>query len=70
MITQGTDVQELIAAKPELLSYLIQVGLCGLNCGAPEAGTIALIAKEKGFTNKQVDEILQQLNKLGGESQA
>ena len=64
MITADTDVQELVAVHPEILSYLMQIGLCGLNCGDPEAGTIALIAKEKGFTNKQLDEIIAQLNRL------
>jgi hypothetical protein len=69
MITPETDVQELITAKPKLLSYLMLVGLCSLNCGIPEVGTIALIAKEKRFTKKQLNEILQQLNKLDRESQ-
>lgn len=68
MITADTDIHELIAAKPEFLSYLMQIGLCGLNCGIPQAGTIATVAKEKGFTNKQMEEILRQLNKIGENS--
>jgi len=64
MITVDTDIQELIAIHPELLPYLMSAGLCGLNCGAPEAGTVAFIAKQRGFTNKQLEEILAQLNKL------
>jgi hypothetical protein len=68
MITADTDIQELIAAKPEFLSYLMQIGLCGLNCGIPEAGTIATVAKDKGFSNKQLDEIIAQLNKFTNDS--
>lgn len=70
MITADTDIQELIAAKPEFLSYLMQIGLCGLNCGIPQAGTIATVAKEKGFSQRQLEEIIKQLNNPTGKAQS
>jgi hypothetical protein len=57
------DYVEFIAKTiPGALSYLIKKGVCGISCGEPLCGTLEAIAKNRDFTDAEIDGIVIDLN--------
>lgn len=57
-------IEELIERVPASISYLSEKGIRCIRCGEPIWGTLEEAAREKGFTESQIDEIVQDLNNL------
>jgi len=57
-------IEELIERVPASISYLSDKGIRCIRCGEPIWGTLEEAAREKGFSDSQIDEIVQDLNNL------
>lgn len=64
MITKDITIEELIDRVPDSVSFLREKGLVCILCGEPVWGTLEELAKSKGFSSEQIDEILTQLNAM------
>lgn len=64
MITKDILVEDLVEELPDSVLFLRERGLVCILCGEPVWGTLNDLAKSKGFTDEQIDEIVEQLNQL------
>ena len=63
-LTKDITIEELVETVPESVKYLSQKGIKCIACGEPIWGTLEDAAKEKGFTDEEIDEVVQELQKL------
>ncbi len=63
-ITRQITIEELVVVKPEAVTYLMEKGIRCLVCGEPIWGTLESAAKEKGFTDDDIDKFVDELNKI------
>lgn len=64
MIHKDILIEELVAIIPESVSYLMKKGIKCIACGEPIWGTLADATKEKGFSEKELDQVVEELNQL------
>ncbi len=64
MITKDTSIEEIIQNIPNAIAFLSEKGIGCIICGEPVWGTLEEAAKEKGFSNNEIDIIAKQLNKM------
>ncbi|AEI15909.1 hypothetical protein Flexsi_2294 [Flexistipes sinusarabici DSM 4947] len=64
MITKDTTIEDLVEVKDEAVQYLKNKGIRCILCGEPIWGTIEEAAKEKGFSDEEISEIVVELNNL------
>ena len=64
IITKNTPAENLINSSPHVLNYMIRKGICGIRCALPLAGTLEQLAKEKNFSDSEIDKIIIELNSL------
>ena len=64
MIHKDILIEELVAIIPESVSYLMKLGIKCIACGEPIWETLADATKEKGFGEKELDQIVEELNQL------
>lgn len=64
MITKKTTIEDLVEIKDEAVQYLKNKGIRCILCGEPIWGTIEEAAKEKGFSDEEISEIVVELNNL------
>jgi hypothetical protein len=64
MINKQDEIEFILKGIPEALPYLMKKGVCGISCGEPTWGILESAAKEKGFTDLQIDKIVNELNNL------
>ena len=69
-ITRQDEIEFILKGIPEALPYLMKKGVCGISCGDPSWGILESAAKEKGFTDAEIDIIVEDLNKLIIETKA
>ncbi len=63
-IVKTVEIEELVNAVPESVTYLMQKGIRCLRCGEPIWGTLESAAKEKGFDDIEIENFVVDLNKL------
>lgn len=63
-ITKEITIEELIVIKPDAVRYLMDKGIRCLICGEPAWGTLESVAREKGFSDKDIEKFVEELNKL------
>lgn len=63
-ITKDIYIEDLIELLPEAVTYLMDKGIRCLQCGEPIWGTLESAAKEKGFSDKDINGFILELNKL------
>jgi len=63
-ITKHDEIVFILKGIPEALHYLMEKGVCGISCGEPTWGILESAAKEKGFTDTEIDDIVQDLNNI------
>ncbi len=63
-LTKNDEIEFILRSVPGALDYLIKKGVCGISCGEPYFGKLGVAAKEKGFTESEIDLIVLELNKL------
>jgi len=62
-VTKDITIEDLVEQIPSSVSYLSKKGIRCIMCGEPIWGTLEEAAKEKGFTNQQIEEFVRELNK-------
>ncbi|MCX8055999.1 MAG: DUF1858 domain-containing protein [Ignavibacteria bacterium] len=64
IITKDITIEELVVVKPEAVKYLMDKGIRCLVCGEPIWGTLESAAKDKGYTDSDVEKFVEELNNL------
>lgn len=57
-------IEDLVADYPDAVSYLMEKGIRCIRCGEPSWGTLESAAKEKGFTDKDIELFVNDLNRI------
>ncbi len=65
VISRETEIEDLVRIKPESVVYLKDKGIRCLRCGEPIWGSLESAAKEKGFSDDDIDGFVNDLNNLG-----
>ncbi len=63
-ITKATTIEDLIAAMPHAVSYLMNRGIRCMVCGEPMWGTLESAALEKGFSQTDIARFVAELRSL------
>lgn len=64
MITKDISIEELIEEVPGSVRYLSERGIKCIACGEPIWGTLEDAAREKGFSDDEIEEFVKDLQKL------
>lgn len=64
MITKNISIEELIEIQPKSVKYLMEKGIKCIACGEPIWGTLEDAAKEKGFSDTEIEKFVSELNSL------
>ena len=62
MIDKKTTIEDLIEQVPGAISYLMDQKIRCIRCGEPIWGTLEEAAKEKNYTDEQIDVFVEELN--------
>ena len=63
-ITKDIEIEDLVSILPDAVGYLRNKGIRCLRCGEPIWGTLNDAAKEKGFTDNEIEKFTAELNRL------
>ena len=63
-ITRKDEIEFILKGIPDALPYLMKKRVCGINCGEAVWGILETAAKEKGFTDSEIDNIVNDLNNI------
>lgn len=63
-ISRDIFIENLIKLKPSSVKYLMDKGIRCLVCGEPIWGTLESAAKEKGFSERDIENFVNDLNML------
>ncbi len=61
-IHRQISIEELVEVLPASVNYLMREGIKCIACGEPIWGTLEEAAGEKGFSDKQIDRFVEELN--------
>ena len=64
-ITKKITIEELIEIIPESVKYLSQKGIRCIACGEPIWGTLEEAAKEKNFSDEDIEGFVRELQEVG-----
>lgn len=63
-IHRDITIADLTENYPQTVGFLSQKGIRCIRCGEPIWGTLAEAAREKGFTEEQIDSVVQELQHI------
>jgi len=63
-INKDIEIEDLVRLLPESVTYLMENGIRCLRCGEPIWGSLENAAKEKGFSDKEIENFTNELNQL------
>jgi hypothetical protein len=63
-INKDIAIETLLEIKPRAVSYLMDKGIRCLICGEPMWGTLQEAAKEKGFTARDIEKFVDDINMI------
>ncbi|HAF28933.1 MAG TPA: DUF1858 domain-containing protein [Bacteroidales bacterium] len=63
-ITKEITIEELIETVPQSVKYLMEKGIKCIACGEPIWGTLEDAAKEKGLSEEEINETVEDLQNL------
>ena len=66
-ITKDISIEDLVEEVPQSVQYLMFEGIKCIACGEPIWGTLEDAAKEKGFSNTDIELFVKELKNLHGE---
>ena len=66
-ITKEVTIEELIETVPASVKYLMEQGIRCIVCGEPIWGTLEEAAKEKGFSDTDIERFVKELQHLAFE---
>jgi methionine synthase II (cobalamin-independent) len=64
MIDEKISIEELVEILPASVTYLSKKGIKCIACGEPIWGTLEEAAREKGFSDKEIQNFVRELNEL------
>ncbi len=64
MIDRKVEIEDLVTDIPDSVTYLMQEGIRCLRCGEPIWGTLESAAREKGFSEEDIDRFVKEINDL------
>jgi hypothetical protein len=64
MIVKEIEIEELVRNHPFSVKFLMEKGIRCIACGEPVWGTLEEAAKEKGFSNDQIERLVSELNSM------
>ncbi len=64
MITKDITIEDLVEDYPFAEEFLRVRGIKCIRCGEPIWGTLETACKEKNFSDEQIEQIVEELNKL------
>jgi len=64
MITPAILIEDLVSRHPQSVRYLLQQGIRCIACGDPIWGTLEGAARDRGFTDKEIERFVDELNLL------
>jgi methionine synthase II (cobalamin-independent) len=67
-VTKEIEIEELIEQVPAAVNYLSKKGIRCIMCGEPIWGTLEEAAKEKGFSDEEIEGFVREINRLAEES--
>ncbi len=63
-ISKNTTIEHLVTEHPKSVRFLMDKGIKCLACGEPIWDTLESNAKEKGFSDADVDELVKELKTI------
>lgn len=63
-ITKEIYIEDLVELFPASVTYLMEKGIRCLQCGEPIWGTLETAAKEKGFSDEEINIFVEELNNM------
>lgn len=63
-INKEITIEDLINIKPQAVSYLMRNNIKCLACGEPIWGTLESVSKQKGFSDKDIERFVKEINEL------
>lgn len=69
MIDKDILIEDLVSRLPKAVGYLMRKDIKCLACGEPIWGTLEQAAKEKGFSDDEIDGFVRDLNALAAEEE-
>jgi len=63
-ITKDISIEELVETVPESVRYLMEKGIKCIACGEPIWGTLEDAAKQKGFTENDIEYFVNDLQNI------
>jgi len=63
-ITRDITIEELVEANVNAVKYLADKGIKCIACGEPIWGTLEEAAREKGFSDEEIEGFVRDLNAL------
>ncbi len=67
MINKNIEIEELVRKYPFSVKFLMEKHIKCIACGEPIWGTLDEAAKEKGYQDEMIDEIVDELNQMARE---
>ncbi len=64
MIKKDIYIEDLIEQVPESVQFLMKRHIRCIACGEPIWGTLEEAAREKGYSDAEIDQIVDELNQL------
>ncbi len=61
-VTKNIPIEELVTNFPFAVNYLMTKGIKCIVCGEPIWGTLEDAAKERGFSDREVEDLVEELN--------
>ena len=63
-ITREMKIEQLVELKPEAVGYLFDKNIRCIRCGEPVWDTIEEAARKKDYSEADIDELIDDLNRL------
>ncbi|MFP4023132.1 MAG: DUF1858 domain-containing protein [Thiohalospira sp.] len=60
-ITKDITIDELVEEVPQSVRYLMNEGIKCIACGEPIWGTLEEAAKEKGFSDQEIEQFVKDI---------
>lgn len=67
VIHRDITIVDLIENYPGTVTFLSERGIRCIRCGEPIWGSLAEAAREKGFSEEEIDTVTEELKKLAGQ---
>jgi methionine synthase II (cobalamin-independent) len=64
IIDKSITIEELVEKVPEAILYLSKNGIRCVLCGEPIWGTLEEAAKQKGFSDDDIERFVKDINRL------